>query len=118
MKANAAKSVPLGGAFWEGGAETFIHKGTNGRWREVLSAEQIDQYEKPNNRLHQILFCCHLLCREATTPLGCALLCLSRCCSEISVSIKWSNIIMSHNSFTNCPEASIIIIRLVKNLSV
>lgn len=46
MKANAAKSVPLGGAFWEGGAETFIHKGTNGRWREVLSAEQIDRYEK------------------------------------------------------------------------
>lgn len=46
MKANAAKSVPLGGAFWEGGAETFIHKGTNGRWREILSAEQIRQYEK------------------------------------------------------------------------
>ncbi|MFU8764275.1 MAG: sulfotransferase domain-containing protein [Haliea sp.] len=46
MKANAAKSVPLAGAFWEGGAETFIHKGTNGRWREILSAEQIRQYEK------------------------------------------------------------------------
>lgn len=46
MKANAAKSVPLGGAFWEGGAETFIHKGTNGRWREILSAEQIRRYEK------------------------------------------------------------------------
>jgi aryl sulfotransferase len=46
MKANAAKSVPLGGAFWQGGAETFIHKGTNGRWREILSAEQICQYEK------------------------------------------------------------------------
>ena len=46
MKANAAKSVPLGGAFWEGGAETFIHKGTNGRWREILSAEQICRYEK------------------------------------------------------------------------
>jgi len=46
MKANAAKSVPLGGAFWEGGAETFIHKGTNGRWREILSAEQTRRYEK------------------------------------------------------------------------
>lgn len=46
MKANATKSVPLGGAFWDGGAETFIHKGTNGRWREVLSAEQIDRYEQ------------------------------------------------------------------------
>ena len=37
MKRNAAKSAPLGGAFWDGGAETFIHKGTNGRWRDVLS---------------------------------------------------------------------------------
>jgi aryl sulfotransferase len=32
-------SVPLDGAFWDGGAETFVHKGTNGRWRESLSAE-------------------------------------------------------------------------------
>ena len=31
MKKNAAKSVPLGGAFWDGGAQTFMHKGTNGR---------------------------------------------------------------------------------------
>ena len=46
MKANATKSVPLGGAFWEGGAETFIHKGTNGRWRDVLSAEQTMNYEQ------------------------------------------------------------------------
>lgn len=46
MKANATKSVPLGGAFWEGGAETFIHKGTNGRWRDALSAEQIMNYEQ------------------------------------------------------------------------
>ena len=46
MKANAKKTVPLGGAFWDGGAETFIHKGTNGRWRDVLSAEQIMNYEQ------------------------------------------------------------------------
>lgn len=45
MKANAAKSVPLGGAFWDGGAETFIHKGINGRWRDVLSAEDVSKYE-------------------------------------------------------------------------
>lgn len=37
MKANATKSVPLGGAFWDGGAETFINKGINGVWQEVLS---------------------------------------------------------------------------------
>ena len=46
MKDNASKSVPLGGAFWDGGAQTFIHKGTNGRWREVLSDEEILKYEK------------------------------------------------------------------------
>ncbi|MFQ3219841.1 MAG: aryl sulfotransferase [Paraglaciecola sp.] len=46
MKANATKSVPLGGAFWDGGAETFIHKGTNGRWRDVLPAKDIHSYEK------------------------------------------------------------------------
>ena len=45
MKANAAKSVPLGGAFWEGGAQTFIHKGTNGRWRDVLAPDDIAAYE-------------------------------------------------------------------------
>lgn len=45
MKANATKSVPLGGAFWDGGAQTFIHKGTNGRWREVLNAEEVSKYE-------------------------------------------------------------------------
>lgn len=38
MKANAAKAAPLGGVFWDGGAETFIHKGNNGRWKDVLTA--------------------------------------------------------------------------------
>ncbi len=45
MKENAAKSAPLGGAIWEGGAQTFIHKGTNGRWRDVLTAEDNRRYE-------------------------------------------------------------------------
>ena len=36
MKAHAGDCVPLGGAFWEGGAQTFLHKGTNGRWQGVL----------------------------------------------------------------------------------
>ena len=45
MKANATKSVPLGGAFWDGGAETFINKGTNGRWKDMLSAEASAAYE-------------------------------------------------------------------------
>ena len=45
MKANATASVPLGGAFWEGGARTFIHKGVNGRWRDLLGPEQSAAYE-------------------------------------------------------------------------
>jgi aryl sulfotransferase len=45
MKRNAAASVPLGGAFWDGGAETFIHKGINGRWRDVLPHALSEAYE-------------------------------------------------------------------------
>jgi aryl sulfotransferase len=45
MKANATKSVPLGGAFWDGGAQTFVHKGENGRWRDTLTAEDVAGYE-------------------------------------------------------------------------
>ncbi|MBQ0723995.1 MAG: sulfotransferase domain-containing protein [Cycloclasticus sp.] len=45
MKTHATKSVPLGGAFWEGGAQTFIHKGTNGRWRTTLNADAVLKYE-------------------------------------------------------------------------
>jgi aryl sulfotransferase len=45
MKANAGKSAPLGGAFWDGGAETFINKGTNGRWRDVLTRADVVVYE-------------------------------------------------------------------------
>lgn len=45
MKRNATKSVPLGGAFWDGGAETFIYKGTNGRWRDQLTVEDCKLYD-------------------------------------------------------------------------
>ncbi|MFO0674809.1 MAG: sulfotransferase domain-containing protein [Polyangiaceae bacterium] len=45
MKANATKSVPLGGAFWDGGAQTFVHKGENGRWRDTLTPEAVARYE-------------------------------------------------------------------------
>ena len=45
MKANATASVPLGGAFWDGGAETFINKGVNGRWRDTLTAEDVALYQ-------------------------------------------------------------------------
>lgn len=45
MKENASASVPLGGIFWEGGAKTFIHKGKNGRWRDVLSDAESAKYD-------------------------------------------------------------------------
>ena len=46
MKANAAKSAPLAGAVWDGGAQVFINKGTNGRWKDILSAAEIAEYEE------------------------------------------------------------------------
>lgn len=46
MKAHAEKSVPTGGAFWDGGASSFLHKGTNGRWRDVLTAKDNADYLK------------------------------------------------------------------------
>lgn len=45
MKANAARVAPLGGAFWEGGAKTFVNKGINGRWRDTLGPRDIADYE-------------------------------------------------------------------------
>jgi aryl sulfotransferase len=46
MKRNARRSVPLGGAFWDAGAEVFIHKGVNGRWMSTLTEEESAQYEQ------------------------------------------------------------------------
>ena len=46
MKHHAPKSAPLGGSLWEGGAETFVNKGTNGRWKDTLTDEDNEMYEK------------------------------------------------------------------------
>ncbi|MBI2717291.1 MAG: sulfotransferase domain-containing protein [Rhizobiales bacterium] len=45
MKAHAERMAPRGGSSWKGGARTFINKGTNGRWRDTLSAEEVVAYE-------------------------------------------------------------------------
>lgn len=45
MRDHGEKTVPLGGAIFEGGAKTFINKGTNGRWRDVLTAQDCQRYE-------------------------------------------------------------------------
>lgn len=45
MKAHATQVAPRGGILWKDGASTFINKGTNGRWRDTLTAEDIAAYE-------------------------------------------------------------------------
>jgi aryl sulfotransferase len=45
MKAKGVRFAPLGGVPFKGGAQTFFHKGTNGRWRDILSAEELALYD-------------------------------------------------------------------------
>ena len=45
MKTHAEKCAPRGGRFLQGGPRTFIHKGTNRRWRDVLNADDCRRYE-------------------------------------------------------------------------
>jgi aryl sulfotransferase len=45
MKQHASSIAPRGGEAFIGGARTFINKGTNGRWRDVLSASEIAEYD-------------------------------------------------------------------------
>ncbi|MBC2777150.1 sulfotransferase domain-containing protein [Parasphingopyxis marina] len=46
MKINGDKAAPLGGMPWEGGGKTFINKGVNGRWRDILTQEECEEYER------------------------------------------------------------------------
>lgn len=46
MKKHATKSVPLGGAFWDAGAQVFINQGVNGRWVDTLTQEESAEYER------------------------------------------------------------------------
>ncbi len=45
MREHGEKVVPLGGVLWKGGAKSFINKGTNGRWKETLTAAESAEYE-------------------------------------------------------------------------
>ena len=44
IKQNAEKFNPGAGFVWENGANTFFNKGTNGRWRDVLTDEDLELY--------------------------------------------------------------------------
>ncbi|MDQ3458155.1 MAG: sulfotransferase domain-containing protein [Deinococcota bacterium] len=46
MKANAQRLLPGADEAWKGGAQTFLFKGSNGRWRVVLSPDELELYEK------------------------------------------------------------------------
>jgi aryl sulfotransferase len=50
MKASAETSDLRFRIFLEGGAKTFFNKGTNGRWREILSAEELALYDSAAKR--------------------------------------------------------------------
>jgi len=45
MREHGEKIVPLGGAVWVDGVKSFMNKGTNGRWKETLTAEESAEYE-------------------------------------------------------------------------
>jgi aryl sulfotransferase len=44
MKRNAEQLLPGSDSVFKGGAQTFINKGTNGRWREVLTDDDLALY--------------------------------------------------------------------------
>ncbi len=51
MKRQGELYAPGGGQFWKGGAQTFLHKGTNDRWRDVLSNQELALYDAACERV-------------------------------------------------------------------
>ena len=45
MRAHGERTVPAGGAIFNGGANAFLHKGQAGRWRELLTDADSAAYE-------------------------------------------------------------------------
>ena len=50
MKDNAAQIGDFGQLF-VGGGDSFFYKGTNGRWRDVLTAEELERYDRRSREL-------------------------------------------------------------------
>jgi aryl sulfotransferase len=55
MKRDASKLVPGTARAFKGGVDSFIYKGTVGRWRDVLTDADLDLYEKAAARLDPAL---------------------------------------------------------------
>jgi aryl sulfotransferase len=51
MKQTAAQLVPYTETLFKGGAQTFIFKGTNGRWKDVLSQDELALYADAMRRV-------------------------------------------------------------------
>ena len=45
MQQHGEAVVPLAGAIFENGTKSFLNKGTNGRWRDVLTVTDSTAYE-------------------------------------------------------------------------
>jgi len=51
MREKANEGEDMLKVFFEGGANRFFHKGTNGRWRDVLDADDLALYEEAKKRI-------------------------------------------------------------------
>ena len=60
MKKKADQDIPMARLFFEGGSDIFINKGTNGRWKDVMTPDQLAQYDKRIKAL-LTLECAHWL---------------------------------------------------------
>jgi aryl sulfotransferase len=45
MKAQGDEILPNIGTHFDRGADRFLHKGTNGRWKDFLSADDLARYD-------------------------------------------------------------------------
>jgi aryl sulfotransferase len=45
MRAQGAQLMPGAGMAWDDGAQRFLYKGVNGRWKDVFSAQDVAAYE-------------------------------------------------------------------------
>lgn len=46
MRENFANIMPMADTLWKEGAKTFMNKGTNGRWRDVLGPDELALYDE------------------------------------------------------------------------
>lgn len=51
MRAQGAELLAEAGDNWQGGASTFLHRGTNGRWQEILTEADLAAYEEAASAL-------------------------------------------------------------------